>query len=90
MAEGICVKCMLIRNIERHHVLPRKWFKRYNVSVITLCSECHREIHELIPCFKRLSKRQYFGIHRQWIQGKNPAVFFKREEEEEYHGLGIA
>jgi hypothetical protein len=87
---GICVKCVLIIRVERHHCLPRKWFRRNNVSAITLCHECHALIHKILPDHKRLSKRQYLDIHRQWLQGKNPMVIIGKEKETDYNGIGIA
>ena len=47
-----CEICGAIRNLDRHHVIPRRMGGRKNPAVhdesnlMTLCRSCHRNLHE--------------------------------------------
>ena len=63
-----CRRCNRVtkKGTTEHHLIPRtchknKWFKK-NFSrelmreTIPLCRDCHREIHDLVPCEKELGR----------------------------------
>jgi hypothetical protein len=78
---AVCAKCINIREIEKHHIFPKRFFSgRNNQSKINLCASCHREIESLLPYYFKFSKGQYIEIHRAWIRGMQPAVIIRREK----------
>jgi phage terminase large subunit GpA-like protein len=86
MGLGVCVKCFHIGKTERHHIWMKKWYGKHgNISVIYLCPECHKEIHQIIPKHRKLGKDEYEAITKSWLRGIRPVVI-----DEEFHGLGIA
>jgi hypothetical protein len=74
-----CCKCGNPNNIERHHVLPKRYF-RGSGGKVPLCVDCHFKVEQLIrkaeirrkPNGKRklvkLSKEQYLLIMIYFIK----------------------
>lgn len=58
-----CEKCGSSGNISRHHVLPKRYFKRKNREFVYLCAVCHREIERMIAC-RESGEAQGFGLKR--------------------------
>lgn len=57
------------RGTTEHHLIPRtchsnKWFKKRHTReqmqrTVSLCRDCHRAVHELIPDEKELGRHYY-------------------------------
>ena len=67
MAKGLCVKCMRIRQLQKHHVLPvSKYGRKDNHSTILLCDDCHKEIERILP-YRKLDTDEYLHITKMWL-----------------------
>jgi len=65
---GLCPKCLVIKRLTRHHLLPVRHFGDGSRSpILHLCRQCHDEIEKLIPYIK-LSPREYFRIARDFLK----------------------
>ena len=72
---GYCPKCHQMRFLEKHHVMPRRFFgKKSNNCKLAICENCHKEIEDILPREIRLSKKAYRQITKQWLLGNNPKV----------------
>jgi hypothetical protein len=69
MRIGICNKCFFNRRLERHHILPRRFFGKNKYTVV-LCEDCHDEIEGILPIDVKLSKGMYLEINEAWLRGK--------------------
>ena len=66
---GCCVKCLKVRPLQRHHLLPLRFFGR-NKSTLFLCDKCHKEIEAILPQQRKLRQSEYISLHWQWLQHK--------------------
>ena len=57
---GCCPKCMWIRKLQRHHVLPVRFFGK-NKSILLLCENCHKEI-------EKWDKRNVAVFHKSLVK----------------------
>ena len=65
---GICSSCLQLRQLEKHHILPRKFFKRQrNAPIVYLCNGCHKQLHRELP-EKKVSKSNYLEITQQFLE----------------------
>lgn len=68
---GLCPKCLQIKEITKHHILPKRYFKKKNdYMVLHLCRECHNILEMVIKKNeknKELSRENYIGIAQQFI-----------------------
>ena len=68
---GLCPKCLEITELTKHHILPKRYFKKKNdYMVLHICRKCH-DILEIIikkkEKYNELSKEEYIGIAQQFI-----------------------
>lgn len=75
---GRCPACRESAPLERHHILPRRFFGtgRHNDHIVCLCSACHREVEITINRRERyrggeLTVTEYFVIVAKLIKEKN-------------------
>ena len=61
-ARGLCPVCHRSKVLTRHHILPRRFFKRRNKKVVLVCRECHDEIELAIPVKPRMPVRFYYEV----------------------------
>jgi hypothetical protein len=67
---GICPKCLTLKPLTKHHVLPKRHFGCGDRSpILFLCRECHDLIELLIP-FERRKPAFYFAVAISFVQGK--------------------
>ena len=67
--KGLCPKCKEIKPLTKHHIEPRKWFKKQkDPKLLFLCWDCHKEIHQILPK-TRLRKPAYTEITIKFLQG---------------------
>lgn len=71
---GICTKCLKRTNLTQHHELPRRFFKGHG-AVIMLCRKCHDKIESIIPTEKKLERKDYRQITKNFLE--NRIVFCK-------------
>jgi len=77
-----CSKCFNIREVQFHHVCPRRYFgKKNNDSRVLLCNDCHVEIEQIIGGVGKLPTRVYIGIYKDWILGNSPMVIKQKRRE---------
>ena len=77
--KGICLRCKFEGDIQRHHILPKRWFHGAG-DIAHLCPPCHMEIEKLIyaletrksPVRVQLTKRMYIGILERCIYIQPP------------------
>lgn len=78
---GICPKCLELKELSRHHIFPRRWFKRK--EIIFFCRECHNNIEFIISQRERgkvLPEYLYLEIIKSFLQKKaRKLIFIKRE-----------
>lgn len=66
---GKCPACQKVTALERHHILPRRFFGtgRHNDHIVCLCSDCHKKVEARINRRERyragqLTTLEYFAI----------------------------
>lgn len=78
---GCCPKCFKVRPLQRHHYLPKRFFKRNNTTqILHLCNLCHKEIEEILPQYRKLTKEEYLDIHKKWLRGEEVSVYPLRKK----------
>jgi len=63
---SICPKCFKIKKLTAHHIFPKRFFGDNN-SKLYICRDCHDEIEEIIPRYRKLAKRDYIFLTKQWL-----------------------
>lgn len=67
MKKDYCQRCGEYKYIHRHHILPKMFFgKKDNTDEVTLCLDCHAELHEQLPK-KEKSKEFYVRFTKKFI-----------------------
>lgn len=75
------MKCLELKTVEYHHVMPRRFYgKKNNTIRLLLCSDCHREIEKILPHSIKLTRKQYLEIHVQWLRGQEIFITFTGRE----------
>jgi len=69
---SICPKCLepILKPLNRHHIVPRRFWKVGNDLTILLCLDCHKEIDDLLPQRRMLSRIEYWNITCKWLRGE--------------------
>lgn len=68
MCNGLCPKCLYVRELTRHHVYPRRFYGNHkNSPILHLCREDHDKIEKLIPMNDKLSKMDYLQLTREFL-----------------------
>jgi hypothetical protein len=72
---AVCPRCRDVHILESHHILPRKHYGDGvdNPFTILLCSNCHKDIGELVHNSLKKSPEQYFQI--TWSFVKREPIF---------------
>lgn len=76
---GICPKCLELKELSRHHIFPRRWFKRK--EIIFFCRECHNNIEFIISQRERgkvLPEYIYLEIIKSFLQKKARKILYVR------------
>ena len=55
---GICPKCLQMARLTKHHIFPKKYFKKKHIPVLFLCRTCHDDLERLYPL--RKTKKDYY------------------------------
>ncbi len=81
-----CPKCMMISFLQKHHIFPRRFYKKNNTTqILHLCDTCHKEIEAIIPQYRKLTKEEYLSIHKKWLRDEEVIVYpIKRKKFEKY------
>lgn len=73
--KGKCPGCRETLPLERHHVLPRRWYGtgRHNEHIVCLCTQCHKEVEAYINRRERyrggeLTITEYFAAVMLLVQ----------------------
>ena len=72
-AFGLCPKCLKMRSITRHHLHPKRYFKR-SKAILHLCRQCHNELEYLITDSEingKMEKKHYVQIAIDFLRGGN-------------------
>jgi len=71
--KSICSKCLEYRFITRHHIFPKRFFKKTKKApILMLCQKCHQEIEDRIPRHIKLSKQDYIALTIKFLkEGEN-------------------
>lgn len=72
---GKCPACQNTTKLERHHLLPRRFYGsgNHNAHIVCLCSSCHNELELRIPLQPKLPDWRYFAIVALFIKEKSHA-----------------
>ncbi len=64
MRTGICPKCKMSKNLTRHHIYPKRFFKhtKHKRAKVLICRECHNELETLIPQNEKMPDAFYIKI----------------------------
>jgi len=73
---GVCTKCLRRTNLTTHHELPRRFFDGEG-AIIMLCRKCHDKIETIIPNEKKLEKKDYRQITKNFLE--NRFIFSKKK-----------
>ena len=74
----LCPKCQQIKTGTKHHVFPKRHFKRQKKPpIVYLCRDCHNGLEKLIPFYK-MDKEFYINII---------LIFLFRDEEDSNHAI---
>lgn len=68
MCNGLCPKCLYIRELTKHHVYPRRFYGNHkNSPLLHLCRSCHDNIEKVIDPHIKLSKGAYLQLTREFL-----------------------
>lgn len=78
MKKEHCEKCGATRQLSRHHILPKVFWKGYGGTVVLCRDKCHREIEAIINKAEtkmsgnksirfKLNEDDYKGILRRFL-----------------------
>jgi hypothetical protein len=84
---GVCPKCLEIKELSRHHVFPRRWFKRK--EIIFFCRQCHNEVEYIISIRERgrpLDEHVYVSIIKSFLRGKSRKIIFVKRNGQKING----
>ncbi len=87
---GLCPKCLEIGELTRHHIFPRRWFKRK--EIIYLCRTCHNDIENIIykrEKDKQLKEHVYVKIIKSFLVKKTRRVIFVRRNGQKKNGSDL-
>jgi len=69
MPKGVCNRCGEYKWINKHHVFPKKFFgTKDNNETVSLCLDCHAEIHSILPKDKQ-EKTFYSNFMLKFLSG---------------------
>jgi len=77
VAYGLCPKCLELKELERHHIKPKRFYSKDNTQpILYICTNCHREIEGIIlkrekvnGRQKKLDREEYIRIATNFIGG---------------------
>lgn len=61
MKHGICPKCKEDKPLTRHHVFPKRFYKKSR-KTLDVCRDCHSELEFYIPQQQKMCDRYYTKI----------------------------
>ena len=71
---GLCPRCLELKQLTRHHIYPKRWFKKdHEQPICYLCRDCHNDIEYILWCRekgKKLKKHVYLNILISFLTGK--------------------
>ncbi len=71
-----CSRCFNTGEIQKHHMLPVEHFGD-DQYILYIDHDCHKIITEVIQSTRKLTKEQYFELHRIFLIEKNKDVLMK-------------
>jgi hypothetical protein len=75
---GICAKCLHLRELTKHHVLPRRTFNSGRDSpILHVCRSCHDIIDAMTEGREHLGREYLIEMTQDWLRG-----FFVQENRE--------
>ena len=73
--KGTCPRCWKqTSEMTWHHWLPVRWFKKNPYNKVALCRDCHDLIEKKIPHKRKLKRREYESINRDFMHGTDILV----------------
>ena len=70
-AFGLCPKCLRLKPLTKHHVHPKRHFKR-SKAILHLCRSCHDHLEHLISWSEhngRMEKKDYTKVAINFMRG---------------------
>ena len=68
---GVCPKCCEIKRLTKHHVFPKRYYRRNQKPVcMWLCRTCHDQLELMIP-LERMGKGFYLTVVKRFMQNHN-------------------
>ena len=71
--DGNCFMCGTNENVTRHHVIPKVYNPKRNVT-IPLCKNCHQTIHLINPKGKRKLNKDFLTSVEEGFVEKSPLL----------------
>jgi len=59
---GMCPICKEYRPLTRHHILPRRFFKKRSKDTLDICRKCHDRVEMNIPLKTEQSIDFYYKV----------------------------
>jgi hypothetical protein len=60
---GYCEKCQQWHELGKHHVFPRRFFrKQKHPLLVWFCARCHQGLEALIPVWDKQEKNYYIWV----------------------------
>ena len=67
---GICPKCKRPKKLTRHHVYPKRFFRKKRPTVLYLCRKCHDKLELQIPVYPKQERVFYLKTAIEFIGGE--------------------
>lgn len=67
---GMCPKCLKLRELTKHHILPRRRFPAgKNSPLLHLCRPCHTEIDDFTLDWDDMERSYFIEMTVLWLKG---------------------
>lgn len=69
---GLCPKCLRLRELTRHHILPKRVYPLgKNSPLLYVCRDCHDVIDDLTFMWEEMGRSYIVDQTVRWLQGEH-------------------
>ena len=73
---GLCPKCLELKELTKHHIFPRRFFKKdKRPAILHLCRSCHDKLEMRIPYKEKMYKSEYIAITQEFLNERRKPCY---------------